>query len=129
MKLNRSYFTFTVVLFIAEVLIGKYMHDSIIRPFGGDFLVVILLYCFVKTFIDIPPLPTALGVLFIAFAAETAQYFHLLNLLGWQNSKIAALLLGTSFSYTDLLCYTLGIGLVMAIEKINTRALKTQIIQ
>ncbi|WP_184550427.1 DUF2809 domain-containing protein [Mucilaginibacter sp. FT3.2] len=117
MKINKGYLTLTILLFITEVLIGKYMHDSIIRPFGGDFLVVILLYCFVKTFFNTPVLPTALSVLVFAYITEVSQYFQLIKWLGWQQSKIAALLLGTSFSYTDLLCYTLGIGLVIAIEK------------
>jgi DNA integrity scanning protein DisA with diadenylate cyclase activity len=117
MKLNKTYFILTILLFITEVLIGKYMHDNVIRPFGGDFLVVILLYCFVKAFVNTPVLPTAFGVLLFAYVTEVSQYFQLVKLLGLQHSKIAALLLGTSFSWMDLLCYTLGIALVTGIEK------------
>ena len=32
------------LLLVIEILIGKYMHDGFIRPVGGDYLVVILLY-------------------------------------------------------------------------------------
>jgi hypothetical protein len=109
----------TLILFITEYLIGKYLHDSIIRPFGGDFLVVILIYCFVKVFLNKPFLPVAVATLLFAYVVEVSQYFHLIKLLGLQHSTIAALLLGTSFSWTDMFCYTLGIALVIGIEMIR----------
>lgn len=129
MKINKIYLLLTLILFIIEVYIGKYMHDDIIRPFGGDFLVVILMYCFVKTFLNTRVLPTALSVLVVAYVTEVSQYFHLLKWLGLQNSKIAALLLGTYFSWTDMLCYTLGIGLVIVIEKLTRYVTGKQLIQ
>lgn len=103
------------------------MHDTIIRPFGGDFLVVILIYCFVKTFSSKPFLPIAVAVLLFAYVVEVTQYFHLIKLLGLQHSKIAALLLGTSFSWADMCCYTLGIALVVCVEKIKLQTGKTEI--
>ncbi len=103
-----------------EVYIGLYMHDAIIRPFGGDFLVVILLYCLVSSFINFPVLLTAAWVLVFAYAIEISQYFHLISMLGLQRSKLATLLLGTSFSYIDLLTYTLGfILLVIIVENLR----------
>jgi hypothetical protein len=120
-KFNRIYFILAIALFITELLIGKYVHDSIIRPFGGDFLVVILIYCFVKAFLDKPFLPLAIVTLLLAYVIEVSQYFHLIKLLGLQHSTIAALLLGTSFSWTDMLCYTLGIALVIGIEMIRKK--------
>ena len=39
------YFYWTIVLFFVEVLIALFVHDGIIRPFLGDVLVVILIYC------------------------------------------------------------------------------------
>jgi DNA integrity scanning protein DisA with diadenylate cyclase activity len=94
------------------------LHDAFIRPYGGDFLVVILIYCFVKTWIDTPVVKTALGVLVFAYLVEVSQYFHLVNLLGWQNSGTARMLMGTSFSFIDLLTYTLGVGFIIIAEKI-----------
>ena len=119
MKFTSSYFFLLTLLLIVELLIGVYMHDAFIRPYGGDFLVVILLYCFIKSFIDAPVMKTAAGVLVFAYAAEISQYFHLVKLLGLQHSRVALLILGSNFSFTDLLCYTLGMLLVLVIEKIR----------
>ena len=44
---RRSYFSFFVLLFIIEVLIALFVNDRLIRPYVGDFLVVILIYCFI----------------------------------------------------------------------------------
>ena len=115
---NKTYFLLALLLLAIEFLIGFYAHDAIIRPYGGDFLVVILLYCFVKSFIDLSVLPVAGGVLLFAYAVEVSQYFHLVSLLGLENSKVAKILLGTTFSVIDLLLYTLGILLVIIIESL-----------
>ncbi|MGZ3757830.1 MAG: ribosomal maturation YjgA family protein [Mucilaginibacter sp.] len=114
----KGYFLLAVILFAIEVYIGTYMHDAIIRPYGGDFLVVILIYCFVKSFFNTSPFVTACRVLAFAYVVEVSQYFHLVTLLGWEHSKAAAIIMGTSFSFTDLLMYTLGIGAVLLLEKL-----------
>jgi len=108
-----------LLLFAIESIIGADFHDTIIRPYGGDFLVVILIYCFVKSFVDTPVVNTALGVLLFSYLIEASQYFHLVTLLGMQHSKFVKIMLGTSFSFTDLLAYTLGIGLVIVIENLR----------
>lgn len=121
MIFNLRYFTFAAVLFIVEVLIALYMHDMVIRPYGGDFLVVILIYCFVKAFFNWPVLKTAVCTLIFAYAIEVSQYFHLVNILGLEHSKLARTVIGVGFSFIDLLCYTLGIILVIAIEKLRLK--------
>jgi len=119
LRFNRWYFALMLLLFVIEFIIGADFHDSIIRPYGGDFLVVILTYCFVKSFINTPVIKTALGVLLFSYVVEVAQYFHLVTLLGMQHSKLAKIMLGTSFSFTDLLAYTLGIGSVIVVENLR----------
>ena len=114
----KRYFLLTIILFAIEVYIGTYMHDAFIRPYGGDFLVVMLIYCFAKSFFNTPPFLTACCVLVFAYAVEISQYFHLVTLLGWEHSKAARIIMGTSFSFTDLLTYTLGIGTVLLIENL-----------
>jgi DNA integrity scanning protein DisA with diadenylate cyclase activity len=116
---HKPYFLFALLLLISEIIIGLYLHDAFIRPYGGDFLVVILLYCVVKTFTNFPLMPVAFGVLVFAYAVEISQYFHLIKVLGLEHSRTAKLLLGTSFSCTDLFCYTLGILTVVFIENIK----------
>ncbi|MFI5138080.1 MAG: DUF2809 domain-containing protein [Sphingobacteriales bacterium] len=119
MKFNKYYFLLAVLLFAIELYIGLYVHDAIIRPFGGDFLVAIFLYCVVKSFINTPLLLTSGLVLLFTYAVEISQYFHLVNRLGLEHSKTAKILLGTTFSFIDLGTYTLGILLVIIAENIK----------
>jgi DNA integrity scanning protein DisA with diadenylate cyclase activity len=116
LSFNSKYFSLALLLLITEVIIATWLHDSFIRPFGGDFLVVILIYCMAKSFIDTPVSPTILGVLLFAYLVEISQYFHLVNLLGLERSTTARIIMGTSFSWTDMLMYTLGMLLVLIIE-------------
>ena len=102
-----------MILFLVEVFIALFVHDNFIRPFFGDVLVVILIYCFIKSFINSPVVVTAVAVLLFAYAIEVLQYFNIIKVLGLQNSAIARILIGTSFEWTDLLAYALGIGLVI----------------
>lgn len=117
LKFQLKYFIPFIILFLVEVLIALFFHDRFIRPFIGDVLVVILIYCFIKSFLDTPVIITAIAVLLFAYLIETLQYFHIVNILGLQNSTVARIVIGTSFEWTDLLAYTLGIALVILVEK------------
>lgn len=116
MRLNKRYLALTIILFITEVLIGVYVRDNFIRPFGGDFLVVILIYCFVKSFFNWPVIKTAIGVLVFSYMVEMLQYFKIVNLLGLKQNLVARIIIGTSFSWVDMACYTAGIALVLVAE-------------
>ena len=116
LKFNRPYFVLAILLFGIEILIAKFAHDQIIRPYIGDLLVVILIYCFVKSFLDTPYLNTALAVLVFSYAVETLQYFHVINWLGLENSNFARIIIGTYFAWIDLIVYTIGIAIVISLE-------------
>lgn len=116
MNFNLRYFITFIVLLITEILIALFVHDTIIRPYVGDLLVVILIYAFIKSFIATPPLQTAVAVLAFAFTIELLQYFNIVNRLGLQHSKIARIIIGTSFSWHDLLAYTAGFALIVLAE-------------
>ena len=106
------------MLFLTEITIALYVHDNFIRPYFGDFLVVILLYCFLMSFLKISVWVAAALVLVFSFAIETAQYFNIVEKLGLQSNKIVKVVLGNSFARMDLLAYTLGILAVISMEKI-----------
>lgn len=116
-QFNRKYFLLACLLFLVEVLIALLVHDRIVRPYVGDYLVVILIYCTVKAFFDTPIVSTTISVLLFAFAIEILQYFHLVDLLGLQNSSIARIVIGSSFEWIDLIAYTLGCLTIVATEK------------
>ncbi|MEJ7626233.1 MAG: DUF2809 domain-containing protein [Ferruginibacter sp.] len=118
---NRSYFLIAVLLFVVEVLIALFAHDRIIRPYVGDFLVVILIYCFVRSFFNVTVWISATGVLLFAYFIEILQYFNIVEKLGLQNYSLAKTIIGTSFEWIDIIAYTLGIITVVIIEKSLTR--------
>ena len=103
-----GYFLLTLALLIVEVLIALYVRDAVIRPYGGYFLVVMLIYSFLRTFVDRSRTTIALASLALAFAVEFAQLFHLVDLLGLTGNRLAETVIGTGFSFLDLLAYVLG---------------------
>ena len=114
---SPRYFRATLFLLLIEVLIALYAHDRIIRPYIGDLIVVILIYCFVKSFLNTPVWPTAIGVLIFSYTIEVLQYFDLVSLLGLQDSNLARIVIGTSFAWADLLAYTVGIIILLFFER------------
>ena len=127
LKFSPFYAISTLLLFITEVLIALFVHDQFIRPYIGDFLVVILIYCFVKSFLNTPVVPTAIGVLLFAYTVELLQYFRIVEVLGLQHSRAARIIIGSSFEWQDMLAYTLGILMVILIEKRNTLFKKSRL--
>jgi hypothetical protein len=116
---NKYYALLSLSLFIIEVYIALYVHDAIVRPYVGDLLVVILLYCLAKTFVDTPVVSTAIAVLVFSYIIEWLQYLQIVNLLGLQHNAIARTVIGTTFQWGDILAYTLGILVVLLAEKLR----------
>ena len=114
---NKNYFALTLLVFLIEVGIAIYVYDSFIRPYLGDALVVILLYCFVKSFLKLSVATVATFVLLFAFTIEFLQFLNIVEKIGLQNSKLARTVIGTSFSWEDIVCYIIGITIVLVIEK------------
>lgn len=117
MAFNKNYLGLASLIFGIEVLIAIYVNDNFVRPYLGDVLVVILIYCFLKSFLKLPVLVAALLVLAFAFAIEFLQFLHLVEKLGLEKSKMARTVIGTSFAWIDLLAYIVGIAIVLIAEK------------
>jgi Protein of unknown function (DUF2809) len=115
-RFNPTYFFLAVLLVAADYLIVDHLHDAVIRPYGGDLLWGIFLYCLVRSFVNGPVQPMAVGVLVFCCTEEILQYFHLADRLGFKKPSLMRTLIGTSFSWVDMLCYTLGIGIVLMLE-------------
>ena len=105
------YFLAFMALLIIEIIIGAYVHDSFIRPFVGDVLVVMLIFCFLYSFIKWPVKPLLIGIFIFSVLVEVLQYFKIANLLGIEN-KILRIIIGTAFSWWDIACYFVGIAIL-----------------
>ena len=116
-RFNTRYFLIGLLILVTEIFIGARLNDSIIRPYGGDYLVVMLLYCMARTLLDTPIVPTALGVLLFAYFIEFLQYEKLADHLHLKPGSIPRIMLGDYFTWNDIIAYTLGIATVIALEK------------
>jgi hypothetical protein len=117
LRFNARYFLLSLFLFGVEIFIAAFLHDDFIRPYVGDFLVVMLIYCGVKSFLNTPVLATGLAVLLFAYLIEMLQYFRLADRLHLRHHSIPRIMLGDYFTWTDILSYTLGIASVLILEK------------
>lgn len=117
--MTKSFYRWcALALFITEVIIAIYVpSSSFIRHAVGDFLVVILIYCFIKGIVDLDPNKLIIAVLLFSFTVEFAQYFQIVELLGIEN-KILRIIIGTTFSWNDQLMYALGCLLCICTRKI-----------
>jgi hypothetical protein len=114
---QRSWLYGAGCLFCVEVFIAAFLHDRIVRPYVGDLLAVVFLYCLVRSVATPPVRPTVLAVLLVAYGIEVLQYLHLLTYVGLQHSRLAALVLGNHFEWGDILAYTLGALGILAAEQ------------
>lgn len=113
---NLRFFLLTIVFFVTEVLIALYVKDDFVRPYVGDYLVVMLIYCAVRTFIKANPVKVAIAVLLFAYMIEVLQYFRIVDRLGLSGNPVAKTVIGYGFEWWDMLAYTLGVLTILLVE-------------
>ena len=118
-RFHKGYFGLTAGLFLIEVLIALFVRDNFIRPYFGDFLVVILMYCFIRTFANLGLKLTVIAVLMFSYLIEVLQYLNFVEIIGLGNSEIARTLIGTSFAWMDLVAYTAGCIAILWFERMK----------
>jgi len=104
-----------LVLLGIEILIARFVHDNLIRPYVGDILVVAVLYYFIRIFFPDGLRYLLLYILIFSITLEFAQLLGLAKFLSGDNPFLKVLL-GTTFSVLDILCYTVGCVLVAGLE-------------
>lgn len=115
-KARWIYGTIVVVLLLAEIWIGLFVHDRFIRPYFGDVLITILLCCLCRTVFPKGIALLPLYVFIFATLVEILQYLNVVELLGLENNTFICTLVGTSFSFIDLICYGIGCFVFWASE-------------
>ena len=104
--MNKSFFYAIcfVVILVVEIIIGIYVRDNFVRPYMGDALVVVLIYCFIPLYV-------------LAFACfiEILQYFQLVDVLGISN-RILRIALGSTFDLKDMVSYAGGYVFILLAE-------------
>lgn len=116
-KRNRIIYTVLfAVLLITEVFIALFVHDRIIRPYVGDVLVTLLLCALIRIFIPEKNRFLAVYVFVFSVFVEAGQYFDYVKLLGLSDIKFFSVLMGTSFSWIDIICYAAGCLIFFVID-------------
>lgn len=98
------------VLFGVEVVIALFVHDRFVRPYLGDVLAVVTVYCGARIVLVNKPRFLSVWVTAFALAVELLQLTDLSEHVG----KILAVILGATFDLADLLCYAVG-GILTAV--------------
>lgn len=109
MTFRPTYLVVATALFVVEVAIARgYIPSAFVRNSVGDVLVIPLLYFLLRGVTKATP-AVALGVgLAAGLTAEVLQYLHLADLLGLKQGSLPYIILGNTFSWLDLLMYSIG---------------------
>lgn len=114
---RRFYCVAFFLLLAVEVCIALFVHDAFVRPYLGDVLVILLLFCLGRGPLGIRGKWLTFAVTALGVAAEVLQYFHLADKLGLKASSPLRIILGSTFDRADLLCYLAGGALLAAWER------------
>ena len=98
----------TIILLVIEVLIALFVHDSIIRPYVGDVLVVVVIYTFVRIFVPERVVLLPLYIFVFAVGVELLQLVNIVDKLGLSDNRFFSVLIGTVFDIKDVICYAVG---------------------
>lgn len=115
------YLSLSIILFLIELFIALFVRDRFIRPYFGDVLVVILVYSAARVIFPEKPKLLPIYVFIFAVLVEVSQYLDLAELLG--GGVILSTIIGTSFSWLDILCYFVGTLLIYPIDLLFRKTL------
>lgn len=108
LNLRYIYAIAFLAILVIEVLIALFVRDKFIRPYGGDILVTVLICCFVRIFFPRKVRLLPLWIFIFATAVEIGQYFDFVSLMGLGDITFFRILLGSTFSLADIICYGAG---------------------
>ena len=101
-----------LVLLGIEVCIALFVHDSFVRPYIGDVLAVVTVYCGARIVFPQRFRWLSAAVLALAVCVELVQLTDISSLFG--EGSFMSILLGSTFDVHDLLCYAIG-GMICVI--------------
>lgn len=118
-NIKLPYLFISIIILIVEILIAIFAKDQFIRPIFGDYLAVLFLFYLFASFLKFSKNSIALITLLISYIIEGLQYIHILEILNLEQYPLLKIIVGTSFSWNDMLAYTLGTLTVLLIHNFN----------
>lgn len=118
-RFHRRYFLAAMLLLFVEILIAAFVQDEIVRPYGGDYLVVIFLYCLFRSFLKTSVTKAVAVVFSFSILIEVLQYLRFINFLELQENRWASTILGNHFEFLDMLVYGLSALTILVLEALR----------
>ena len=118
-RFHRRYFLAAMLLLFVEVQIAAFVQDEIVRPYGGDYLVVIFLYCLFRSFLKTSVTKAVAVVFSFSILMEILQYLRFINFLELQENSWASTILGNHFEFLDILAYGLSALTIVVLEALR----------
>ncbi|MBQ8170648.1 MAG: DUF2809 domain-containing protein [Oscillospiraceae bacterium] len=95
-----------LILLGTEVCIALFVHDSFVRPYLGDVLAVITVYCGARIVFPHRFTWLSAAVMALAIGVELIQLTELSSFFG--KDSFISVLMGATFDWHDILCYCTG---------------------
>ena len=130
MKPERNRIIYLISVAIVMVLglssrkYAGYLPENI-NTYLGDALWAVMIYLFTAVLLhDRKPLQIALVSLLFCYLIEISQLYHAPWIDAIRNTRLGGLVLGFAFLWTDIIAYTIGVGVMLAVESLFIRLKK-----
>jgi hypothetical protein len=107
------------LIFAVELFIALRVHDTVVRPYVGDSLAVLLVYLELRAVTPLRVLPAAIVAFGVASLIEFGQLIGILGILGLERNVLARTILGTGFDPADFIAYAAGALAAVGVEAVR----------
>lgn len=119
MRWHTGYAVVAMALLLLEIGIALSLRDMVIRPYGGEMLAAMLVYCGLRAVTRLRVAVAAIAAFAVAVAIEWAQLADVPGQLGWDGDLIARIVVGNAFDPVDVAAYAAGAAIVMTLEAVR----------
>ena len=116
--------TIVILLGLSSRKYAGYLPEYI-NTYLGDALWAVMIYLFAALLLkDRKPSRIALFSLSFCYLIEISQLYHAPWIDAIRNTRLGGLVLGFAFLWTDIIAYTIGVGVMLAVESLFIRLKK-----
>lgn len=122
---NRPLYLFFLVFTIGTGLASRHFSGFLphwVQLYSGDALWALMVFLLLGFFFHRKStLWVAIAALAFSFSIEISQLYHAFWIDALRSNPLGGLVLGFGFLWSDLVCYTVGVGFGLVVEKVFYR--------